>query len=83
VDVIEQCIHVGELHHAVDYRMKVQDVYAELCEVVSGRKPERTGRYEIVIFDASGTPFQDVATAVAVYEKALDVGRGETFDFSS
>jgi alanine dehydrogenase len=83
VDVLEQCLHVGELHHALECGMGAGDVYAELCEIVSGRKPGRTGKEEIVIFDATGTAFQDVAAAVAVYRKALHTGHGKWFDFFS
>jgi ornithine cyclodeaminase/alanine dehydrogenase-like protein (mu-crystallin family) len=51
-------------------------VHAELADVVTGRRPGRTRRDEITIFDSSGTALQDVAAAVAVYEKARAAGRG-------
>ena len=83
VDVLEQCLHVGELHHAINCGMEVHDVYAELGQIVSGKKPGRTGKEQIIIFDATGTAFQDVAAATAIYQKALRTGSGETFDFFS
>jgi len=43
---------------------------------VAGRRPGRTREDEITIFDSSGTALQDVAAAVAVYEKARATGRG-------
>jgi alanine dehydrogenase len=51
-------------------------VHAELADVVSGRRPGRTRHDEITIFDSSGTALQDVAAAIAVYEKARSIGRG-------
>ena len=43
---------------------------------MAGRRPGRTREDEITIFDSSGTALQDVAAAVAVYEKARTTGRG-------
>jgi ornithine cyclodeaminase/alanine dehydrogenase-like protein (mu-crystallin family) len=51
-------------------------VHAELADVVAGRRPGRTRDDEITIFDSSGTALQDVAAAVAVYERAVATGRG-------
>lgn len=77
VDVIEQCAEIGELQHALaDGLMTREQVHAELGDVVAGRRPGRTRRDEITIFDSSGTALQDVAAAIAVYEKARAAGRG-------
>ncbi|MBV9925534.1 MAG: ornithine cyclodeaminase family protein [Acidobacteria bacterium] len=77
VDILEQCAAIGDLHHALDAgAVTKSDVYAELGEVVAGRKPGRTSDEEIVIFDSTGTALQDVAAAAVVYEKALRVGGG-------
>jgi alanine dehydrogenase len=77
VDVLAQCAEIGELQHALaDGLMTRQQVHAELADVVVGRRPGRTGPDEITIFDSTGTALQDVAAAVAVYEKARASGRG-------
>jgi alanine dehydrogenase len=77
VDVLQQCAEIGELHHALAANLLRRDqVHAELAEVVAGRRPGRTREDEITIFDSSGTALQDVAAAVAVYEKARATGRG-------
>jgi alanine dehydrogenase len=52
------------------------DVYAELGEIITGRKPGRTSGEEITIFDSTGTALQDVAAAAVVYERALRDGVG-------
>ena len=51
-------------------------MHAELADVVVGRRPGCTRDDEITVFDSSGTALQDVAAAVAVYEKARATGRG-------
>jgi ornithine cyclodeaminase/alanine dehydrogenase-like protein (mu-crystallin family) len=77
VDVLQQCAEIGELHHALAANLLTREqVHAELAEVVTGRRPGRTREDEITIFDSSGTALQDVAAAVAVYEKARAAGRG-------
>ena len=77
VDVLDQCAEIGELHHALAANLlRREQIHAELAEVVAGRRPGRTRRDEITIFDSSGTALQDVAAAIAVYEKARAMGRG-------
>lgn len=77
VDVLEQCAEIGELQHALAAGLMTRErVHAELGDVVAGRRPGRTRRDEITIFDSSGTALQDVAAAIAVYEKARAMGRG-------
>jgi len=56
--------------------MPLERIHAELGDVVAGRRPGRTRSDEITIFDSSGTALQDVAAAIAVYEKARTAGRG-------
>lgn len=83
-DVVEQCVEIGDLHHALKAGVvSLADVHAELAEVVAGMKPGRTSAEEIVVFDSTGTALQDVAAAAMVYEKALKTGRGLTLDFAS
>lgn len=78
VDVLAQCVEIGELQHAVAQGLLApRDVHAELGDVVAGRRPGRRRAEEITIFDSSGTALQDVAAAVAVYEKARRCGRGQ------
>jgi alanine dehydrogenase len=78
VDVLAQCVEIGEIQHAIaEGLMKPEQVHGELSDIVAGRRPGRTRTDEITIFDSSGTALQDVATAVAVYERARLVGRGQ------
>ena len=82
VDIVEQCAAVGELHHAVAAGlMRIEDVHAELGEVLTGRKRGRATDDEVIIFDATGTALQDTAAAAAAYTRALSTGMGTCFDF--
>ena len=77
VDVREQCLTMGDLHHAVAAGAMTPDaVKADLAELVAGCKPGRTGAKEITIFDSTGTAVEDVAAAVAIYERARRAGIG-------
>jgi alanine dehydrogenase len=81
VDILAQCAEVGELHHALEAGMMESDVYAELGEIVAGKKRGRITKEEIIIFDSTGTALQDVAASAAVYEKAVQLGKGQVLDF--
>jgi alanine dehydrogenase len=77
VDSLAQCAQIGELHHALTAGlMTAAGVHAELGEIVTGRKPGRTRADEVIVFDSTGTAWQDVAAAALVYERALAAGRG-------
>lgn len=77
VDLLEQCATIGELHHALEQRLITKsNVYAELGDVIAGKKAGRTSDDEIIIFDSTGTALQDVAAAAIVYERAMRAGMG-------
>ena len=83
-DVTDQCATIGDLHHALAAgTMRREDVYAELSEVVAGRKGGRESDDEVIIFDSTGMALQDVAAAAIVYERALAAGRGTPFEFGA
>jgi alanine dehydrogenase len=71
-DLTEQAARIGDLHHAIETGIiSAADVHAELGEVIAGGKPGRERDDEIIVFDSTGTGLQDVAAAIAVYERAL------------
>jgi alanine dehydrogenase len=83
-DSLDQCCTIGDTHHAiVQGLMREEDVYAELSEIVAGRKPGRTSDDEIIVFDSTGVAIEDAVAAVAVYEKAVGVNNGSRFDFAA
>jgi ornithine cyclodeaminase/alanine dehydrogenase-like protein (mu-crystallin family) len=83
-DSADQCAAIGDLHHALDAKTVTRsDVYAELSEIVAGKKPGRETDNEITIFDSTGTALQDVAAAARVYEKARNNGCGTRIDLAA
>jgi alanine dehydrogenase len=83
-DSLEQSCAIGDTHHAIAQGlMRKDDVYAELSEVVSGRKPGRTANDEIIIFDSTGVAIEDAVAATAVYEKARAAHSGALCNFAA
>jgi alanine dehydrogenase len=78
-DVLGQCVVMGDLHHAIAAGAMTADaVHAELAEIVCGARPGRQSDGEIIVFDSTGTAIQDVASAAAIYDRALNSGIGGT-----
>jgi len=72
VDSVEQCVRLGEVHHAVeDGTISVEDIHAELGEILLGRKSGRESEDEITVCDLTGIAAQDAVTSQFVYERAL------------
>ncbi|HEU5324036.1 MAG TPA: ornithine cyclodeaminase family protein [Methylomirabilota bacterium] len=81
VDHLGQCATIGDLHHALAGGFVTPEhVRAELWEVVTGRRRGRLADDEVVVFDSTGTALQDVAAAMAVYDKAIAAGRGRAVE---
>ena len=77
VDDLKQALHSGEVNVPLSEGIIARgDIYAELGEVITGRKPGRTSRDEITIFDSTGLAIQDIATDWKVYQKAKKMGKG-------
>jgi ornithine cyclodeaminase/alanine dehydrogenase-like protein (mu-crystallin family) len=77
VDLLDQALVMGDLHHAVAAgAVRADDVAAELGQVVAGMRPGRQASDQIIVFDSSGTGVQDVAAAACAYEVARDRGLG-------
>lgn len=56
-------------------------IYADLGEVVSGKKIGRENDDEITIFKSQGLALQDLSTAIKVYENAKRKGVGRDISF--
>lgn len=77
VDSLDQCLHMGDLRHAVAAgAMRADAVHGELGAVLAGERSGRRENSETWIFDSTGTALQDVASAAAIYERALANGAG-------
>ena len=76
----EQASHGGELAHAVDAGLVGRDAVTQLGEVLTGARSGRGGSDEITAFDSTGLAIQDLAIAIAAFERAgelSDLGRLE------
>jgi alanine dehydrogenase len=83
-DSLDQSCTIGDTHHVIAAgSMRREDVYAELAEVVAGKKMGRTGNDEITIFDSTGIALEDAVAAVAVYEKARAGETATRFNFAA
>lgn len=68
-DLTNQTSKVGELRGPIQAGiMTVDDVYAELGEIVNGSKPGREGN-EIIVVDLTGTGAQDAAIGQVAWDK--------------
>jgi len=78
VDDMEQALHSGEVNVPVHEGSLTKDrIYGTLSDIVAGKLAGREGR-EITIFDSTGLALQDISTAKALYETALERGIGRT-----
>jgi alanine dehydrogenase len=83
-DSLEQSCAIGDTHHAIARGlMRKEDVYAELGEILAGKKSGRTTDDEIIVFDSTGVAMEDAVAAAAVYEKARASSIGTYFQFAA
>jgi alanine dehydrogenase len=76
-DLADQAASMGELQHAIAANlMRIEDLHAELGQIIAGQRPGRTTADEIFVFDSTGTALQDVAAAAMVYQRAVAAGSG-------
>jgi len=54
--------------------------YAELGEIITGKKQGRTDDKQITLFKSNGLAIQDAATAKLVYQKAMEAGIGKQIE---
>ena len=77
-DSVEQCLVMGDLHHAAAAGLKTKaDVLAVLSEFVDGTRRGRPRVGETVVFDSTGTGLQDVTASALIYERCLAAGVGQ------
>lgn len=79
VDTIE-----GVLHESGDFLIPIEKgewdagmFYGEIGEIVSGKKEGRTNDQEITLYKSVGIGHLDTMVAKSVYEKAMQLNRGE------
>lgn len=84
VDSMAQCCEKGETWHPLQKNIIVMDdIHAEIGEVLLGRKPGRENDEEVTIFDSTGMAIQDNTTAGRIYQNAIVRDVGSLFEFFS
>ena len=72
IDEWSQASHSGEINVPITQgKLKKKDIYAELGQIVAGKKKGRTNDNEITLFDSTGLAIQDISTAYVVYEALI------------
>ena len=78
-DLVVQTAAMGDLHHAIAAGvLTAGDVYCELADLIVGRKAGRTSPEQIFVFDSTGTAIQDVASAAAIWRRAMNCDAGSS-----
>jgi ornithine cyclodeaminase/alanine dehydrogenase-like protein (mu-crystallin family) len=82
VDSLPQCVRIGEVQTAIrEGIIREEDIYAEIGEIVAGKKRGRTSPDEVTVFDSTGMGIQDVSSAHSAYLKAKERGLGKPVEF--
>jgi len=79
VDEWEQASHNGDVARAVEAGRIGRDDVVELGRILVGEEPGRRAVDEITVFDSTGLAVQDLAVAVAVYERYREDPDAEIF----
>jgi ornithine cyclodeaminase/alanine dehydrogenase-like protein (mu-crystallin family) len=69
----EQASHNGELAHAVEAGVLARDQVTELGAVLAGDAEGRRAADEITTFDSTGLAIQDLAIALAAFERRAEL----------
>lgn len=78
----DQCARIGDLHHALAAGvMTIGAVGPDLGEIVAGVGSVGPAASDIVVFDSTGLPFQDVVASAIVFERGVERGVGLPFAF--
>lgn len=81
VDDLTQAAKAGEINIPVSTGLfRIEQVFATLGELVSGRKVLSRNSGTITVFDSTGVAIEDLATAQLIYEKAKRIGTYSSVD---
>lgn len=84
IDDWEQASHSGEINVPLARGLLSRDqIYAEIGEIVAGKKPGRISSEEITVFSSTGLALQDALTAKLAYDAARQRGVGQQLELVS
>ena len=72
IDNWEQASSSGEINVALSKGIITQeDIYGDIGEIVTGKKPGRESLEQITVFDSTGLAIQDISAASEIYRKLM------------
>jgi alanine dehydrogenase len=78
VDSFAQASHSGEINLSLKRGLiSKKDIFADIGEIVIGKKKGRTNKQELTVFDSTGLAIQDVAICDLIYKTALKKKTGQ------
>jgi alanine dehydrogenase len=81
VDDWRQARHSGEINVGLSKKaIGKHHIYAEISDIINGKKKGRLARDGLTVFDSTGLAIQDVALAHMLYTSALRRGFGRRID---
>jgi len=69
VDALSQCMHSGEIYQGLEKGIVKQEDLIPLGDVLLGKANGRTNEEDITFFKSTGVAFEDLITAVLVFER--------------
>jgi ornithine cyclodeaminase/alanine dehydrogenase len=83
-DSLEACLReAGDILIPIsEGAIKEEDIYAELGDIIIGRKEARENSQEITLFKSNGLAIQDAAAAKLVYDRAKTLEVGTEIDLA-
>ena len=78
IDNWEQSSHAGEINVAVSENIiGREDIYADIGEIVTGKKAGRENSEQLTIFDSTGLAIQDIYSACMIYRALVSQHEAE------
>ncbi len=75
VDDLAQSSAAGEINVPIRNKLfGIDEVYATLGEIITGKKQGRKDERVVTVFDSTGVAIEDIAVAKRIYERAKQVG---------
>jgi alanine dehydrogenase len=71
VDDLTQCIHSGEVYQGLERGLITEQDLIPLGDVLTGKREGRRTPTEITFFKSTGVAFEDLITAILVYERLI------------
>lgn len=78
--VDERVCALKRISQITGFKVESDKVYAEVGDIVVGRKPGRSSDDEIILYAPVGMGAEDVAVAHYVYRKAVKLGKGTSLE---